>query len=273
MDSSRSLYWEKSLLWCLWASASTKASRLFKLFTPSLPGIIHSCSHLLEGNGDPVLTKYPKIHVAPSTSLIWWHELLELVCSALRAESGLGKQAPELSGRQPVLHPVLRLGESQSSILHFQHCLSQCPPNSGTWDFQPTAGPTRTWPESVSTPLVLISQVQKHFTVTASNYPLLHSPGYPICTSCKKSKCLHNYMILHTWIPHGSLCYDWMKNVFPNAIAISRLKKSVKKIGYIYSSILLGNSLFYTKPGYLEYLGVKYVFLKNSCSDRSLVRG
>lgn len=30
MDSSRSLYWKKSLIWCLWASASTKASRLSK---------------------------------------------------------------------------------------------------------------------------------------------------------------------------------------------------------------------------------------------------
>lgn len=108
--------------------------------------------------------------------------------SAVHSEQtqGWANRHQSLSGRQPVLHPVLRLGESQSSILHFQHCLSQCPPNSGTWDFQPTAGPTRTWPESVSTPLVLISQMQKHFTVTASNYLLLHSPGYSTCTSCKK---------------------------------------------------------------------------------------
>lgn len=65
-------------------------------------------------------------------------------------------------------------------------------------------------------------QIIHHFTLVVTK-PALHV----------KSKCLHNYMFLHTWIPHGSLCYYWMRNTFLNAMAISRLKKSVKKIGHI----------------------------------------
>lgn len=232
MDSSRSLYWKISLLWCLWAFASTKASRLFKFSYLHPAYLIQHWEHpfpvlaFFGGNGDPVaVTEYPKIWLpAPLSS-----DGMSCWCwSAVRSEQTqstrvvwarasppscaswcLVQQNSSISTAFPSAHPLLALGTSNpllapsepgQNLFLLPLCSSARYRNTSRWQ----------------------RQIIHYFTLMVTK-PALHT----------KSKCLHNYMILYTWIPHGSLSYYWMRNTFLNAMAISRLKKSVEKTGYI----------------------------------------
>ena len=72
--------------------------------------------------------------------------------------------------------------------LSYQHLPFPVPTSGTLRTFNPLLAPSGSyhWPESVSTPFLLISPVYKHFTVTASNYLLLQLHGYHTCTSHKK---------------------------------------------------------------------------------------